>query len=117
MASLDTTALMTSITDAASGIVRRDVTTVRGFAREQLAALARQAETIAAMQAAGAFDDNDDLREHFTRQLQEMTRNFARTLQGLAAVTAEKLANAVLDVVRNAITTATGVALPRPGKG
>lgn len=112
MASLDTAALMNSITNVASGIVQRDVTAVRGFAQEQLAALAQQAETVAAMQAAGAFDGNEALRDHFTGQLQAMTRNFARTLQGLAAITAEKLVNAVLDVIAKAISSATGVVLP-----
>jgi hypothetical protein len=111
MASFDTAALMNSIRDAASGILRRDVTTIRGFAEGQLTQLAQQAEGIAAMQTAGVFDGNDELRDHFTNQLQEMTRNFANTLRGLVAVTVEKLINAVLAVIGQAISDATGVAL------
>jgi hypothetical protein len=42
--------------------------------------------------------------------------SFARTLQGLAIITVEKLINAVLDVITKAIGTATGVAFPLPGK-
>lgn len=111
MASFDTAALMTSITDAASGILQQDVTTVRGFAQDQVALLSQQAEGIAAMQAAGVFDGNDELRDHFTSQLQEMTRNFAGTLRGLAAVMVEKMVTAILGVIGQAIGAATGVAL------
>jgi hypothetical protein len=114
MASFDTAALMNSIRDAASGILQRDVTTIRGFAQDQLAQLAQQAEGIAAMQGAGVFDGNDALRDHFTSQLQEMTRNFAQTLRGLAAITVEELMTAILDVISQAIGAATGVALQLP---
>jgi hypothetical protein len=114
MASFDTAALMNSIRDAASGILQRDVTTITGFAQDQLAQLAQQAEGVAAMQAAGAFDGNDALRDHFTNQLQEMTRNFAQTLRGLLAVTVEKLVAAVLAVIGQAIGAATGVVLRLP---
>jgi hypothetical protein len=111
MASFDTTALMSSITDAASGILQQDVTTIRGFAQDQLAQLAQQAEGIAAMQSAGVFDGNDELRDHFTSELQEMTRNFASTLRGIVAVTVEKLVTAILGVIGQAIGAATGAAL------
>ena len=116
MASLDTGALINSITDVASGVVQQDVTKISGFAQDQLKELAQQAETIAAMQVAGVFEGNDELRDHFTSQLEAMTKNFARTLQGLAIITVEKLINAVLDVITKAIGTATGIALPLPGK-
>jgi hypothetical protein len=116
MASLDTGALINSIKDVASGVVQQDVTTISGFAQDQLKELAQQAETIAAMQVAGVFEGNDELRDHFTSQLEAMTKNFARTLQGLAIITVEKLINAVLDVITKAIGTATGIALPLPGK-
>jgi hypothetical protein len=115
MASFDTDALMDSIKDAANGVLQLDVTTVRGFAQDQLTQLAQQAEGIAAMQSAGAFDGNDELRDHFASQLQDMTRNFAMTLRGLVAVTVEKLVTAILTVIGQAISTATGAALSLPG--
>ncbi len=117
MASLDATALMNSIKDAAAGILKKDVTQIKGFSQTQLLMLAQQAEGIAAMDLAGVFDGNDELRSHFVSQLEAMTRNFVRVLEGLALVTAEKLWNAVVKTVWDAIGAATGMALPLPVGG
>lgn len=117
MASLDPSALISSITQAATGILKKDVTQMSGFSKSQLEKLAAQAQGIAEMQLAGAFDGNDELRDHFVSQLEEMTRNFVKVMQGLAMITAEKLWNAVVDTVWKAIGTATGVALPFPVGG
>jgi hypothetical protein len=117
MASLDPSALINSITQAATGILKKDVTQMSGFSKSQLEKLAAQAQGIAEMQLAGAFDGNDALRDHFVGQLEDMTRNFVKVMQGLAMITAEKLFNAVVDTIWKAIGTATGVALPFPVGG
>ncbi len=117
MAKLDPNALINSIKDAAGGILQQDVTTVTGFAQDQLTGIAQQAERIAAMEAMGVFKDNDELRDHFVNNLEAISRNFVLTLEGLAALTAEKLWNAIVGIVWDAIGTATGVALPLPVAG
>jgi hypothetical protein len=117
MPSLDPTALMNSIKDVATGILTKDVSQMQGFSRDQLEKLAQQAQGIAEMQLAGVFDGNDELRDHFVSQLEDMTRNFVKVMQGLAMITAEKLFNAVVDIVWKAVGTATGVALPFPVGG
>jgi hypothetical protein len=40
--------------------------------------------------------------------------NFVKTLRGLLMVTIEKVWNAIVGVIRKAIATATGIALPTP---
>jgi hypothetical protein len=117
MPSLDPTALVNSITQAASGILKKDVTQLKGFSQSQLDQLAAQAQGIVEMQLAGVFDGNEDLRKHFVTQLEDMTRNFVKVMRGLAMVTAEKLWNSVVDTIWKAIGTATGVALPLPVGG
>lgn len=117
MASFDPGALMNSITQAATGILKKDVTQMKGFSQGQLEKLAAQAQGIAEMQLAGVFDGNEELRNHFVSQLEDMTRNFVKVMQSLALVTAEKLFNAVVDTVWKAIGTATGVAFPLPVGG
>lgn len=56
-------------------------------------------------------DIDEDLRDFFLDSLKEMAKNFAKTLAGLAAVTIEKVWNAVVGVLLGAIQTATGIAL------
>jgi hypothetical protein len=108
---------MNSIAGVATGILKKDVTQIQGFSQSQLAQLAAQVQGITEMQLAGVFDGNEELRTHFVTQLEDMTRNFVKVMQGLALVTAEKLFNAVVDTIWKAIGTATGVALPLPVGG
>jgi len=117
MPSLDAGALMSSITEVATGILKKDVTQMTGFSQSQLEKLAAQAQGIAEMQLAGVFNGNEELRNHFVSQLEDMTRNFVKVVQGLAMITAEKLFNAVVNTVWKAIGAATGAALPFPVGG
>lgn len=116
MTSLDPAILMDKVRSAASDILQRDVTELSGFSQSQLALLAQQAQAISDMQLAGVFDGNDELRDHFTQQLETMSRNFVRVLRGIAAVTAEKLVNAIVATLWSAIGSATGMVLPLPGR-
>lgn len=114
MSSLDPASLIDTIRAAANDILQRDVTELSGFSQSQLTLLAQQAQAISEMQLAGVFDGNDELRDHFVQQLETMARNFVRVLQGVAAVTAEKLVNTVVTALWSAIGAATGMALPLP---
>ena len=106
---LEINQLIEDIAGAASQIIDQDVTEIQGFSERQVKALARHAELIATGIASGDIDE--DLREFFLDSLKEMAKNFAKTLAGLAAVTIEKVWNAVVGVLLGAIQTATGIAL------
>lgn len=117
MAGLDLNQLIGSITSTGTNILQKDLTEIGGFAEEQLTAIAQQAKDIEEATLAGDFAGNPALRDHFVNTLADLTRTFVKTLEGLAAITAEKLWNAIVKVVWNAIGSATGAALPLPVKG
>ena len=110
----DLNQLMADISTAASDILKKDLSTVSGFSRSQLEALAKQAAWIA--EATAKNEINAEQREFFLQNLAEMARNFVKVLQGLAAITIEKLWNAVVNVLWGAIRGAVGnIPLPLPG--
>lgn len=101
--------LVQSLKAAASDVVQKDVTTLRGFSERQLQGMAKQAAWIAEATAKGEIDAN--LRDFFLNNLEDMARNFANTLRGLLAVTIEKVWNALVTTLWKAIEKAAGVAL------
>jgi hypothetical protein len=117
MAGLDPGALINSIRDAATGILQKDISEIRGFSESQLRKMAEQAQFIAEQTALGTFKDNEELRAMFVKGLEDNSRNFVLVMEGLVALTAEKLWNAVVKTVWSAIGSATGAALPLPIKG
>jgi hypothetical protein len=98
--------------DAASQVLDKDVSTLRGFSERQMKAIAQQAELIAIGIASGGI--TEETREFFLDSLEDMALNFAKTLRGLLMVTIEKVWNAIVGVLREVIGTATGIALPGP---
>ena len=112
MASIDPGKLVSDIKVAASGIIGEDVTVIRGFAEQQLRAIAQQTEFVAEGIADGSI--GDDTRDFFLDSLVEMARSFANTLAGLVSVTIEKVWNAVVGVIWTAINAATGLGLAIP---
>ncbi|WP_444995225.1 hypothetical protein [Aliikangiella sp. IMCC44359] len=110
---IDVNQLIQDIKQAASGVINQDITVLQGFSERQVKALAKQSELIAKGIITGDIDE--DLREFFLNSLEEMARNFAKTLQGLVVVTIEKVWNAVVSVLWGAINTATGLTLKVPG--
>ncbi|WP_444921648.1 hypothetical protein ACJJID_04370 [Microbulbifer sp. CnH-101-G] len=106
---LDVTQLISDIKDAASTVIEHDVTEIRGFSDRQLSALALQAKMIAKAIAEGEIDD--DLRDYFLDSIEDMALNFAKTLRGLLAITIEKVWNAVVRVIWNALEACTGISL------
>ncbi len=110
--SIDVSQLVTEITNAASVVINKDVTQLRGFSERQVTALAKQAQLIAAGIASG--DINKDLQDFFLDSLEDMAMNFAKTLRGLLTVTIEKVWNAVVGVLWKAIESATGIQIAPP---
>ncbi|QDQ28861.1 hypothetical protein FNU76_22305 [Chitinimonas arctica] len=109
---IDLDQLVSDITDAASAVINTDVSTLRGFSGRQVQAIAQQSVMVAAGIASGQI--TADTRDYFLDGLEDMALNFAKTLRGLLMVTVEKVWNAVVGVIWNAISVATGLALPQP---
>ena len=110
LSEIDISQLVNDMKTAASEILQKDVTTLRGFSERQVTALAQQTKLIAAGIASGQI--TEETREFFLDSLEDMALNFAKTLRGLLMVTVEKVWNAVVGVIWKAIAGATGIALP-----
>lgn len=104
--------LLNDMKAAASGILQTDVTTLRGFSERQLKAIAQQAGLIAAGIATKQI--TSETEEFFLNGLEDMALSFAKTLRGLLMVTIEKVWNALVGVLWNAISKATDLVLPVP---
>lgn len=109
---LDIECLMTDLKVAASQVINQDITVLRGFSERQLKALAKQAELIATGVTSGEIDA--DLQDFFLDALEDMALNFAKTLRGLVMVTVEKVWNAIVCVLWQAIGAATGIRIATP---
>ena len=102
--------LIADIKSTSSAILLKDVETVRGFSNRQLNGIANQTALIASGIVTGQI--TEVTRDFFLQQLVELAQNFVNTLVGLVLATIERLWNAIVSVIWNAISTATGVALP-----
>ncbi len=118
MAALDVNQLFTDITTAATAVVNQDIATVQGFSERQVQAISQQAALVSSGIVSGQI--TDATREFFLDSLEHMIQNFLATLRGLLTIALEKLWNAVVGVVWNAIngaiSAATGLVLPVPVK-
>lgn len=115
MATINVEALVADMKAAASGVLKQDVTALRGFSERQLKAIAQQAKLVATGIATKQI--TKETREFFLDSLEDMALNFAKTLRGLLMVTIEKVWNAVVGIIWNAISKVTGLALPKPVLG
>ncbi len=106
---LDINQLIEDIKNTASGIINKDVATLRGFSNRQLKGIATQSALVASGIATGEI--RESLRDFFLDQLVELVRNFVNTLVGLLLTTIERLWNAIVNVIWNTISKATGVQL------
>jgi hypothetical protein len=109
MAGIDPTQLVKDMEAAASGVIKQDVSTLRGFATQQVNAIAQQAVFVAEGIADGSIAN--DARDYFLNSLKEMARSFVNTLAGLVVVVIEQVWNAVVGVIWTAINEATGLGL------
>ncbi len=114
MAKVDVKAVLDEAKTAVEGIVKKDAASIIGFSERQLNYLAQQAAWIARAEVEGEFKNNDALREFFLTNLAQLAKDFANALRGLAAITIEKIWNAVINVLWKAIEGAIHVTLPRP---
>jgi hypothetical protein len=110
--SIDVPQLVNDIKNAASQVLNKDVTTLRGFSDRQVKAIAQQAAFVEAGILTGGI--TDETRDFFLDSLEDMALNFVKTLRGLMMVTIEKVWNAVIGVIWKAIEKATGITLPTP---
>lgn len=102
----DVGAVVDGVKGAVTGILGKDVETWRGFSERQVQALAKQAQLIAEGYASGGLDDDDV--HFFIDGLEKMAENFALTLRGLVMITIEKVWNATMKVLLDAVKTALG---------
>lgn len=112
MEPIDLGVLVTQMQTAATAVIGKDVTALRGFSAQQLNAIAQQAVFV----SAGIADSSisDDTRDFFLDSLEEMVRSFVNTLAGLVTVMIEETWNAIVGVIWAAINKATGLALTVP---
>jgi hypothetical protein len=112
MASIDPAQLVKDMQAAASAVINKDVSTLRGFSTQQLNAIAQQAVYVAGGIADGSIPK--DQQDYFLDSLEEMAKSFANTLAGLVTVLIEQVWNAVVGAIWSAINKATGLSLVVP---
>jgi len=95
------TNIINEIKDIASGILEKDISTVRGFSERQVEAIAKQ--TVIIQEGIANGDIDEDLREFFLDGLEAMALNFVNTLKGILMVTLEKLWNALVNFLYKAV--------------
>ena len=95
------TTIITEIKDIASGILAKDISTIRGFSERQVEAIAIQ--TVLIQKGVESGDIDEDLREVFLNGLEAMALNFVNTLKGILMVTLEKLWNALVKFLYKAV--------------
>jgi hypothetical protein len=109
---IDVSQLIEDIKNAASQVLNKDVSTLRGFSERQVKAIAQQAAFVEKGILSGGI--TDETRDFFLDSLEDMALNFVKTLRGLMMVTIEKVWNAIVGVIWKAIETSTGITLPKP---
>ncbi|MOA34693.1 hypothetical protein D3C78_1560810 [compost metagenome] len=109
---IDLEALVTDMKLAASGVLKTDVATLRGFSERQLKAIAQQANLVATGIATKQI--TKETEQFFLDSLEDMALSFVKTLRGLLTATVEKVWNAIVGVLWNAISKAANVMLPVP---
>jgi hypothetical protein len=110
--SIDVKDLADDITRAASDVIETDVRMIRTFSERQVEALAQQAAFVAEGIVSGTITDSTS--EFFLDELEHMAESFAKTLVRMNSVLIEKVWNAVVGVIWQAIERAAGIALPLP---
>lgn len=104
--------LMDEIIGAAQGVIEGDLPTLEGFAKEQLEDLAELGVVIAKGAVPGGWIDDEEELKFWLKGLRRLAGDFVHTLAALVVLVVEKVINAVLDVLRNAISTAIGSVVP-----
>jgi len=109
---IDLDQLVLDMEAAATSVLQTDVSSLRGFSRRQMTAIAKQAGLIATGITTGQI--TEETQEYFLDNLEDMALSFAKTLRGLISVTIEKVWNAIVAVLWDAISRVTHITLPAP---
>ncbi len=106
---MDLNALTQELEQTITTTVAEDANTLKGFSQSQLRTFAEQAEYLAKGIVKGEFDEamQQAAKDHLSRSVQ----NFVHTLVSLTLVTMEKLYNALVKVLWQAIGKVTGIQL------
>lgn len=86
--------IIDGIKEIVSGILKEDVSIVKGFSERQLNSLALQTLLVKTNIEKGVY--NEKQKEFFLNELEFMALNFVSTLQGILIVTIEKIWNALI---------------------
>jgi hypothetical protein len=98
--------IISDILNAGSNILKKDISSLRGFEMNQVRALAQHSKLIASGIVTGEI--NNELKNFFLEGLESMALNFVRTIKGLVEITIEKVWNAIVEVLFKAIEVAAG---------
>ncbi|MGV6808817.1 MAG: hypothetical protein ACWA5U_02975 [bacterium] len=106
---LDILSLVDDMKSAANQILAKDISELRGFSNRQMEAIAQQANFVAYGIQIGQITEATE--QFFLDSLEEMVLSFVKTLRGLLLVTIEKVWNAIVQVLWQAVGKATGINL------
>ncbi|HSN67404.1 MAG TPA: hypothetical protein VLS94_12240 [Fusibacter sp.] len=104
--------LVNDMMQASFSILKKDITTVGGFTKRQLKGMAELAKMI----AIGIKEEtlSDETVEYSLGRLKSMPEEFIVVIKKIAELEMEKVWNAIIGVLWNAIETAIGFKLPIP---
>jgi len=102
---MDHQQILNDIAAALKGELGEGYSTIRGFVESQGKLLAKQAEDIAKSRIDGSLKDDDELYQFFLEGLERNTKNMAKSIVMLSALTIEKAWNAVAGVLWGAMRT------------
>ena len=105
----DIPTLIKDIKDVATKILKKDVSTLRGFSERQVTAIAQHAVLI--QKGIITKDITEETLDFFLDGIEDMALNFVSTLRGLIAVTIEKVWNGIVKVIWEAIEKTTGIVI------
>jgi hypothetical protein len=110
---LDLTQIASGFTDGISNAVKsvtnQDISSIVGFAVQQLQSLAHQAALVTGLIEANAFTEAERL--FYLDGLEQMARGFVNTFEQIALVEIEKIYNAVISAIWQSISKLAGIPL------
>lgn len=104
----DIDAVANAVAGAVTQSLGRDIKTFESFSERQLKSLAKQARLIAQGYANGELTDDDV--QYFLDNMEDMSKNFVKTLQGLTLISIENAWNAAVGVLHTSIKESLGAA-------
>lgn len=93
--------IVTGIKEVSAGILMKDITIVKGFNQRQTEKLAQQTIRVKRGIASGNYSEKK--KNYVLNELKLMTRNFVDTLIGIVTITIEKLLNALVRFLYEAV--------------